>query len=620
MRGHDKIRRQHQARKACVYVRQSSPGQVLNHPESGRRQRQLETMVARWGWPPSGIEVLDEDQGKSGQSGSDREAFKRLVGEVSVGEVGIVVGLEVSRLARNNADWFPLIEMCSLTHTLVADEEGIYDPNDPNDRLVLGVKGTLSEAEVVRIRARLHGARWSLAQRGELRRKIPTGYAWDERGRVVLDPDERVRSAIRDLFARFEQIGSACGVVRSYARDGLLFPGRDFRSRWDGPVRWRALGIRQANRILHNPFYAGVYFYGERRAVTILDPQTRSRKTVVRHQPREDWEVFLPEAHPGYITYRQFLGNQERLRNNCPQKQGPGAVRSGAALLQGIVYCSRCDRRLHVRYQGGRPHPVYICARLTSIGRHVYCMSVPVQRVDRWVEQQVLEAVGPLGLEAALEAVAELQRRSEQLKRQWQHRLEQAEYEAALARRRYEAVDPDNRLVAANLEGEWEEKLRSVEELRQEYAGRAARPPMRISDEDRQRLRQLAQDLPGLWHAETTKPSDRARLVRILIRDVWLSQEDEPRRTRVRIHWQTGAVTEGLVARPLPACDAVRTPEAVVQRVRELWASCRSAEEIAERLNREGLRSGRSKAFTARRVKYLLRSRNIPGPGEGPQK
>ncbi len=620
MRGHEKIRHEHLARKAYVYVRQSSPGQVLAHPESGRRQRELETMVARWGWPPSSIQVLDEDQGKSGQAAGDRQDFKRIVGDVSVGEVGIVVGLEVSRLARNNADWFPLIEMCALTRTLVADEEGIYDPNDPNDRLVLGIKGTLSEAELVRIRARLQGARWSLAHRGQLRRQIPTGYVWDERGRVVLDPDERVRSAIRDLFARFEQVGSACGAVRSYARDGLLFPAREAWGRWSGPVRWRAISVRQANRILHNPFYAGVYFYGERRAVTILDPQTRSRKTIVRHQPPGEWEVFLQEAHPGYITYERFVRNQERLRDNCLRNQGPGVVRSGAALVQGIVYCGRCDRPLHVRYRSGRPYPVYVCDRLTSIGGHVHCMSVPVQRVDRWVEQQVLEAVAPLGLEAALEAVAELERRSEELKRQWRHRLEQAEYEAALARRRYEAVDPDNRLVAGNLEREWEEKLRSAEALRQEYADRSARPPMRISEEDRQRLRQLAADLPALWHAKTTKPSDRARVVRILIRDVWLSQEDEPRRTRVRIHWQTGAVTEGLVARPLPACAAVRTPQVVVERLRELWASCRSAEEIAQRLNREGLRSGRSKPFTARRVKYLLRSRNIADAGEDPQK
>lgn len=612
MQGQTKIERQHLRRQAYVYVRQSSPGQVLSHPESARRQRELKHLAVELGWPAQKVVVLDGDVGLSGQASEGREAFKQLVGEVSLGEVGMILGLEVSRLARNNADWFPLIEMCALTRTLVADEQGVYDPNEVNDRLVLGLKGTLSEAELVQMRARLHGARWSLARRGEMRRKVPTGYGWDEQGRVVLDPDERVRSAIRAFFARFEEVGSACGMARSYARDGLLFPHRDFRGRWDGPVHWRALGLRQATRMLHNPFYAGVYFYGERRAVTILDPQTLSRKTILEHKPMDEWEVFLRDAHPGYISHQQFVRNQERLRENWVLREGGSkAVRSGTALLQGLAHCSRCGRPMGVRYEGRQSRAYYLCGRHTNSGESVYCMSIPAQRVDEWVEQQVLEAIEPVGIEAALEAMAELEKRSEDLKQQWEHRVEQAEYEATLARRRYEAVDPDNRLVAASLERDWEEKLGLVEEVQKEYAERTALPPMSINEEDLKNIRQLAEDLPRLWRAKSTKVEDRKKVIRIVIRDVWLLQEDNPRRTRARIHWQTGAVTEAFLPRPLPPADAVRTPERVVERARELLVSGLSEEEIAAQLNREDLRTGRNNRFTPQRAKYLISSRKI---------
>ena len=605
MSGSAKILPSHLARRAYIYVRQSSPGQVLSHPESARRQRDLVKLAASLGWTASRIAVLDEDQGKSGQTSAGREAFKRILGDVSMGEVGIVVGLEVSRLARNSADWFPLVEMCALTGTLIADEEGVYEPNDPNDRLVLGLKGTLSEAELQRIRARLHGARWSLARRGQLRRKIPTGYVWDEQGRVVKDPNERVQAALASFFGRFVEVGSALGLARTYAREGLLFPSRDFRGRWNGPVGWKALSVRAATLILHNPFYAGAYFYGERRAVTTVDPQTRTRKTVLQHLPRERWEVLIQASHPAYLSWEQFLANQERLRENR-FVTGTGAARSGESLLQGIAYCGRCGRRMAMRYAGRDSYPLYLCRRHTSTGEQLNCQSVAASGVDAFVEQRLLEAIRPAGIEAALAAIGELERRAEDLRRQWRHRIEQAEYEAGLARRRYEAVDPDNRLVAGNLERDWEEKLREVEVLNKEYAERACQPPLRIDEAERSRLHELATDLPRLWCARTTKSSDRKRVARILIREVWLTQNDEPRLTRVQIHWQTGAVTEAQVERPLPIGLRFRTPANVVDRIRQLARSKRAGE-IAAELASEGLKTAQGKPFTAARVNALLR-------------
>lgn len=612
MRGQNKIGAEHRAKKACIYVRQSSMKQVMEHQESGRRQRELAQWVQTMGWPASAVEVLDSDQGKSGQSSGEREAFKQLVGEVSLGEVGMVVSLYVSRLARNNADWFPLIEMCGLTRTLIADEEGVYDPNDANDRLLLGLKGTLSEAEVQRIRSQLHGARWNKAHRGELRRRTPIGYTHDERGLVVMDPDERVRHALRSFFARFEQIGSACGVARTYAREGLLFPTRWYRGKWDGPVQWEKLGVRRATYILHNPFYAGVYFYGERRSATRLDPQTKARKTIIEHLPMEKWEVLIRDTHPTYISWEQFLRNQEKLKENWSMLEGgSGAARSGASLLQGLVYCARCARQMRIRYRGRKSYPVYLCARVTNTGESVYCTAVPAKKVDPWIERNLLEALQPAGIEAALGAMAELERRSEAVKREWEHRIEQAEYEAQLARRRYEAVDPDNRLVAGNLERDWEERLREVEKLRKEYGERALKPPIWVRDGDRDRVKDLSRDIPRLWRLKSTKQSDRKKIVRLLIQDIWLRQEDEPRRIRIQIHWKTGAVSEGAVARPLPLSHNPWTPENVVERVRQLYTVESSRGKIAEQLNREGLRTGRNKSFTASRVDYLIRTRKM---------
>lgn len=607
MRGEEKIRQDHRARKAYVYVRQSSPGQVMRHPESGRRQRELAKLAEALGWARSQVVVLDGDTGKSAKTTENRYAFKKIVGEVCAGEVGIVLGLEVARLARNAADWFPFVEMCALTETLMGDEDAIYEPNDYYDTVVLGFKGTFSEAEHRAIKMRLQGARWSLAERGKLRRKIPVGYVRDELRRSIKDPDERVRSAVDLFFARYRELGAGCAVARSFNAEGLLFPHRDYRGPWDGPVKWKPLGVKMANHILANPFYAGVYSYGERRAKTILDPQTKTRKTVMEHLPMDSWKVFIHNDHPGYISWEAFMSiRRQQKENRFGAGCGAGAPRPGPTLLQGMAYCGACGRKLSIQYSGKHHYALYQCKGVLDSGEHVYCQAVPSERVDRWVEARVLEAITPMGVEAAVAAVEELQRRSEEVRRQWEQRIEHGEYETKLARKRYEAVDPENRLVAANLERDWEAKLQEVEDLRREYEERSQKPPILIPEEDLKEVRALTQDIPRLWRAKTTREEDRKRIVRILIRDVWLTQEDEPWQTRVKIHWQTGAVTEGILERRLPIAQQVKTPVEVVERIRQLYAQDRARAWIAEQLNREGLRSGRGLEFNARRVGDII--------------
>lgn len=613
MRNDSKIRSEHLSRKAYIYVRQSSPGQVMKNTESARRQRDLVRLAESLGWPASRIEVLDADQGTSGQAVGDRDAFKRMVGDVCAGEVGIIFGLQVSRLARNAADWFPLVEMCKLTGTLIADEEGIYDAAQRNDKMILSFKGTFSEAEVEGIRAQLQGARWSKAQRGELRRNIPSGYVFDEQERVVLDPDERVRSALRSFFSRFREIGSANGVALSWQRQGLLFPRRAIGARWGSRVVWSPLGTRHANKMLHNPFYAGAYVYGERRSRTTLDPETRSRKTVMERVPLESWEVLIRDHHEGYICWEVFLENQARLKENwnVSEASRSGAPRDGTALLQGVVYCGKCGRQMKVRYSGKSRYPVYFCQLSELRDGSRQCASIRAAGVDAFVEEKILQALQPLGIEAAIGAMEELEARAEDLRRQWEHRVEQAQYEAALAQRRYEAVDPANRLVAGNLERDWEDKLKEVEKLKKEFEERARKPPLRISQGDLQRIRELSRDIPRLWRSKKTKASQRKEMVRLLVRDVWVLNRDEPRQTSIRIHWQTGAITEGEIERPRPPPLIHKTPEAVVARVLELNDKLLGPKALAEQLNCEGFRTGGGLAWRPVAVSYILRKRKV---------
>jgi hypothetical protein len=373
------------------------------------------------------------------------------------------------------------------------------------------------------------------------------------------------------------------------------------------------LGARRANGILHNPFYAGAYVYGERRSKTTLDPETRSRKTLMERMPLESWEVLILDAHEAYISWEEFLENRVRLKENwnVPDASRSGAPRDGAALLQGVAYCGKCGHQMRVRYSGKSQYAVYFCQR-PPLGRESReCSSIRAAGVDGFVEARILEALEPIGIEAAIGAMEELEARAEDLRKQWQHRIEQAQYEARLAQRRYEAVDPVNRLVAGNLERDWEEKLQEVEKLRKEYEERTQKPPLRISQGDLQRMRELSRDIPRLWRSKATKASQRKEIVRLLIRDIWIANRDEPRRTSIRVHWQTGAITEGDIERPRPPSQLHKTPEAVVARLLGLNDQLLGPKAIAEQLNREGLKTGGGLAWRPVAVSYILRKRKV---------
>jgi DNA invertase Pin-like site-specific DNA recombinase len=449
-----KVTASHLARAAYLYVRQSTLRQVVSNTESTQRQYALRQRAVALGWPAEQIVVIDQDQGQSGASAADREGFQRLVAEVGIGRAGIVLGLEVSRLARNNADWHRLLEICALTETLILDEDGLYDPGEFNDRLLLGLKGTMSEAELHFLRARLRGGILSKARRGELPLPLPVGLVSDPAGKVVLDPDQGVQQALRHLFQTFERTGSARAVVQAFNAEQLRFPVRVRSGQRKGELVWMPLRHWRVLRTLHNPRYAGAFVYGRHRTST-----KANGKTTVHEQPREQW-IFIADAHPGYISLGQYEANQRLLAGNAHAygaERAAGPAREGPALLQGLVVCGRCGRRMTVRYhhRRGVEVPDYHCSGEAIQGGGPRCLVVPGQGVDAAIAQLLLDTVTPLALEVALTVQAELEARADEADRLRRQQVERAHQRAELARRRYLAVDPDNRLVADTLEADW---------------------------------------------------------------------------------------------------------------------------------------------------------------------
>ncbi len=465
----EKVTTSHLTRDAYLYVRQSSMRQVIENTESTTRQYALRQRAVALGWPIERIVVIDCDQAQSGASAADREGFQRLVAEVGIGKAGIVLGLEVSRLARNNADWHRLLEICGLAGTLILDEDGLYDPTDFNDRLLLGLKGAMSEAELHILRSRLRGGILSKARRGELQTPLPVGLIYDPAGRVVLDPDTAVQGALRHLFDSFEHTGSARAVVKRFADQGLSFPQRIRLGERQGEVHWAPLEHYRVLQVLHNPRYAGAFCYGRRQ-------QQRSAGKLARVRvAREQWIALIQDAHPGYITFAQFEQNQSTLAHNsqahgADRKAGP--PREGPALLQGLVICGRCGDRMTVRYhhRRGRTHPTYSCERrCTQTATTPICQNIPGTGVDQAVGALLLQTLTPLALEVALAVAAELEQRASEADQLRAKHVERARHEAELARRRYLAVDPENRLVADALEADWNEKLRQLSDTQDDY-------------------------------------------------------------------------------------------------------------------------------------------------------
>jgi DNA invertase Pin-like site-specific DNA recombinase len=606
-----KITPAHTQRMAYVYIRQSTPAQVEQHRESTARQYALAARARDLGWAPDQVVVIDEDLGLSGASSAKRAGFVRLTTEVGLGHVGLILGLEVSRLARNNADWYRLLDLCGLTNTLLGDGDGVYHPALFNDRLVLGLKGTMSEAELHILRARLDGGIRNKAARGALRRGLPVGLVWGETdGDVRFHPDAAVTGAIRTVFERFAELGSARQVWLWFRAQGLSFP---LQMHARHPLRWVAPTYTAIHRVLTNPVYAGAYAYGKTRRECVVDGQGGVAQRT-RHLPRDQWAVLLPGHHAGFIDWETFLANQARLGSNVhPQPhQAGGAVREGTALLQGLATCGHCGRRLHTHYSGRTASPGYHCAGKTLVnGRGLYCLNVGGVQIDQAVAAAFLAAITPAAAAAALVAAQQLTADHDAALAQWRLTVERARYEMERAERRYRAVDPENRLVARGLEAEWEARLRELAMAEAELRRREQTRPQVLSADQRQRLTALGADLPRVWAAPTTTARERKELLRTLLDDVMITVERAASRAQLTLRWRGGTVTTCAVPLSRSHPPRIRTDEATLTLVRRLAVHYPDAV-IAGILNRQGRTTAHGDRFTALHVGSLRRYRHIP--------
>jgi DNA invertase Pin-like site-specific DNA recombinase len=601
-----KITTSHLSRQAVVYLRQSSAAQVEHNRESTQRQYALAAKARDLGWPENRIIVIDEDLGLSGSGSVTRKGFARLTAEVALAHVGLVLGLEVSRLARNNADWHRLIDLAGLTDTLIGDADGIYHPTLFNDRLLLGLKGTMSEAELHVLRARLNGGIRNKAARGELRRGLPVGFVWgDQEGEVRFHSDEQLLTAIRNVFARFSEMGSVRRVWLWFRSEGLSFPLQMYQG---AEIRWVEASYTAIHHVLTNPVYAGAYAYGKTRQETIMDA-SGVRRTRVRKLPRCQWQVLIAAHHPGFIDWQTYEANQARIAKNTrpgPHKVG-GAVREGRALLQGIASCGHCGRRLHTHYRGRNAAPGYHCpGKVLVEGRGVYCLNVGGVQIDEAVTQTFITALEPAKLAAGLAAAERLEADREATLKQWRLGVERASFEASRAERRYRAVDPDNRLVARGLEREWEEKLTALESAKVELARRERRRPRALCQEERDRLLKIGPDLATVWRAATTTARDRKELLRTLIEEVIIKIERGKATAYLTIRWKGGTLTDLDLDLPRSKPAPIRTDENTVALVRRLAVHYPDAV-IAGILNRQGRNTAYGHRFDAGRVGNLRR-------------
>ena len=595
------------ARNAYLYIRQSTLRQVLHNTESTARQYDLRGKAIALGWAATQITVIDIDQGHSGASAADREGFQQLVAEVSLGRAGIVLGLECSRLARNNADWHQLLEICAMTGTLICDEDGLYDPRDFNDRLILGMKGQISEYELHFIRARLRGGQLSAARRGELRTGLPVGLAYDVAGHVVLDPDAGVQQALRHLFAVFARTGSARAVVAAFAAGKLPFPVRISTGPRKGELAWMPLTHWRVLRTLHNPRYAGAFVYGRRRGTT-----SANGKNSCQPLPRDQWTALIPGAHPGYITWETYEANQQILLGNAAARgtdRAAGPAREGTALLQGLAVCGKCGRRMTIRYhaRGGTEVPDYQCMREAIDSAGPRCQVIPGAAADAALGQLLLATLTPLTLEVALTVQAEIEARAAEADAMRASHVERARHRADLARRRYLAVDPGNRLVATTLEADWNAALRALHAAQDDY-DHATAAAAALTGDDKARIRALAADFPALWTNPATPQRERKRMARLLLDDVTMTKTD---RIHLHVRFRGGQTTSLDIPIPPPAWQLRQTRPDTLALLDRLLEDHTDAQTAAA-LNAAGHRSGEGKPFTGRIVLELRRNRHLP--------
>jgi DNA invertase Pin-like site-specific DNA recombinase len=592
-------------RKAIIYVRQSTMQQVQSNLESQRRQYELVDVARRRGF--TDVEVIDDDLGRSASGAVDRPGFDRLVAALCAGQVGAVLCLDASRLARNGRDWHHLLELCGLVDARVIDLDGVYDPCRPNDRLLLGMKGSISEFELGIIRSRMYDAARSKAKRGELRISIPIGYTWDRHIGLGLDPDRRLQEVIRLVFEKFRELGSARQVLLWMASQNIHFPypsnGRALTS-----FEWRPIRYRNVISILKNPFYAGVYAYGKSEKRTSI-VNGRARKSYGHHKPMGAWEVFIKDHHEGYISWVEYERNQTMLAANAYGRVGDTkSGRGGRALLAGLICCARCGRRLNVIYAGRYPRPVYRCDKPNLQLGQRRCFGFGGKRIDETIAAEMLRAVAPMAIEAAQEAERMLRDEGNDRRHIAELELQQAQYDASLAERRYAACDPDNRLIAAQLEKAWEAALQRVEACRRRLDGMREQDAVTACPD----LAGLADDLSKAWNAPKTTMRTRQRLVRALITEIVADVDEGAGEIVLVIHWKGGQHSELRVRKPRTGEHSCNTPEQALAVMRSM-AGRWSDEHIAASLNRMGMPTGQGKTWTAKRVGDLRRVHGIHG-------
>lgn len=614
-----KIQAQHTTKLAYVYLRQSTMTQVRFNQESTQRQYALQHKAQQLGWPQHAIRILDGDLGMSGAQSNHREDFKMLVADVSMAKVGAVFALEASRLSRSCTDWHRLLELCALTGTLIIDEDGCYNPADFNDQLLLGLKGTMSQAELHFIRARLQGGKKNKAKKGELKFPLPVGLCYDNENRISLDSDEQVRSTIQLLFKVFKETGSAYGIVHHFRKENLQFPKRAYGGIWKGKLIWGTLTHSRALAVLKNPSYAGVYVYGRYQYQKKLS-NTGQLQTTTVCLPMGSWNIVIKDHHEAYISWEEYMANQEILKNNRTNEEEnllPTVAREGLALLQGLLICGCCGRRLTVRYKGnGGIYPTYECNWLKREGLDTKpCLSLRSDLLDQAIGIKILEAIRPEQINIAMKAFEELEQRSQDLDKQWFMKIERADYEAQLAQRRYEEVDPSNRLVAGTLEKRWNDALFRLEEVRSQFSEYQKKNVLTNATLQKDKIQSLAKDLPRLWKSSSINAKDRKRILRLLIKDITVEKiiYGIERKAILHICWQGGATEDLEISLPKKTQDKWRHSDSLVEQVKQLAISM-TDDEIVNKFNREGLKTNKENAFTINSIQWIRFKHKIPSP------
>jgi DNA invertase Pin-like site-specific DNA recombinase len=610
----EKILPRHWERLAVVYVRQSTLQQVLEHQESTRLQYGLVRRAFAWGWPESRVLVIDDDLGRSGTSAEGRHGFQRLVAEVGLDHVGLILGVEMSRLARSSKDWHQLLEICALFGTLIADLDGIYDPSQYNDRLLVGLKGTMSEAELHLLKQRLYQGTLQKARRGALRFALPIGYVHNQAGEVLYEPDEQVQHVVRLIFRKFDELGTLHALLRYLRQHNITLGVRLREGPAKGRLEWRRPNRMTLQNLLKNPLYAGAYAYG-RRQVDARKKQPGRPSTGRVTRPRQAYHVLLQDRVPAYITWAQYERNLARLEANRARAETMGAVRHGPSLLAGLVVCGTCGCRMHVRYGGPSTLHSYTCNRLATDYGGDYCQYLPGEPVDAFVSQWVLTALEPAALTLSLEAAAHLEQERRALDQLWQQRLERAAYEAERAARHYRLIEPEHRLVARQLAKDWEDALLAHRQLQEEYARFVQAQPQLLSRPEREAIEQLAQNIPALWQASTTTMAERKEIVRQIIQRVMVAAEGRSERLQITIEWVGGGRTAGLTTRPISHIAHLSDYPRLCERIRTLVHEGYSTVQITALLAQEGFCSPKhARPFSRQSVIELMRRLGVHQP------